>query len=138
MKSESGLVVSYSFLWSREAEAGEESGRKSRPVCLQLLMNPTQARPDPVLLLPITSQPPEPDALAVAIPELECRRLALRAPAWIVLEEVNLDIDFRRSPFIDNPNPIGSFSATFTREVRRRLRDALVARRLRLTARPHG
>jgi hypothetical protein len=137
MKAESGLVVSYSFLWSREAGNGEESGRKSRPVCLQLLMNPTETRPDPVLLLPITSQPPAAGSLALSIPELECRRLALRTPAWIILDEVNLDVDFRRSPYVDDPNPLGSFITTFTQFVRRRLRDVLIQRRIRLTARPH-
>ncbi len=47
-----GEIYSYDFLWKREAERGEEAGRKTRPVCLQLLTNLQDAFPIPFCLYP--------------------------------------------------------------------------------------
>jgi len=34
----SGLIIRYSYLWAREQDRGEESGRKDRPACVQVLI----------------------------------------------------------------------------------------------------
>jgi hypothetical protein len=47
-----GAIFNYDFVWKREAERGEETGRKTRPVCLQLMTNLQDRFPDPVLLVP--------------------------------------------------------------------------------------
>jgi hypothetical protein len=31
---ERGQIVRFFYLWKRQADAGEESGRKARPVCI--------------------------------------------------------------------------------------------------------
>ena len=68
------------------------------------------------MLFPITSQPPRGDVGALAIPPLEARRAGLRLPAWIVVDEWNED-DRSISPFVADPNPLGSFSPAFSVEI---------------------
>jgi hypothetical protein len=84
-----GLVVRYSFLWSHEARAGAEEGRKDRP-CAVLLTMRTQRGRDVVTVLPITHSPPDDPALAVEIPLATKRRLGLDGErSWIILSEAN-------------------------------------------------
>jgi hypothetical protein len=71
---ETGLVVRYSFLWPREHDRGERAGRKDRPVCLVVPVNVGQGA---VVVFPITTQEPLPGRIAVAVPEIERRRLKL-------------------------------------------------------------
>jgi len=33
-----GLVISYNYLWAREYDRREESGRKVRPACVQIII----------------------------------------------------------------------------------------------------
>ena len=135
MKAENGLVLLYSFLWLREFERGEESGRKGRPVCCQVLLTPTDRTPDPVILLPITSQPPTPADEAIPIPQLEARRAGLRTPAWLIVNHLNFEPDFATSPWIEDPKPLGAFSAAFTGTIREAVRKALRERRMRNVSR---
>ena len=131
MKAENGLVIRYSFLWLREFERGEESGPKERPVCVQLLMTRNSNLPDPVILLPITSQPPTEADDALLIPQLEARRVGLRHPAWLIVNHLNFEPDFQTSPWIEEPKPLGTFSAAFTETIREAARKALRSRRMR-------
>ena len=62
-----GLVIRYSYLWRREAEAGREEGVKDRP-CAIFLAIETTAGETTVYALPITHTPPSDPADAV-----ECR-----------------------------------------------------------------
>jgi hypothetical protein len=80
---EPGDVVRFNYLWSREAAKGEESGRKSRPSCVIVR---TQSS---YFILPITSQRPPRDGVAIEIPEMECKRARLSPPCWIILDEYN-------------------------------------------------
>lgn len=43
------------------------------------------------LLFSITSQMPQGDTAALAIPGLEARRVGLREPAWVIVDEWNED-----------------------------------------------
>lgn len=73
---EPGLVVSYSYLWRDEYEAGQEEGRKDRPSVVVLALERAN---DGMLVtvLPITQSPPnDPDA-AVEIPPRIKRHLGL-------------------------------------------------------------
>src|SRR5207237_9682511 len=57
-------VISYAYLWSHEADRGEESGRKDRPVVVVLGTIVRNGRTQ-LLVAPITHTPPErPDAAA--------------------------------------------------------------------------
>ncbi len=52
-----GLVISYSYLWAREYDRNEESARKARPACVQIIIARGESSTI-VALFPITSQPP--------------------------------------------------------------------------------
>ena len=130
MKPENGLVLLYSFLWLREFERGEEGDRKGRPVCCQILLKATPRMPNPVILLPITSQTPTEADDAILIPQLEARRVGLRSPAWLIVNHLNFEPDFQSSPWIEDPKPFGAFSAAFTEQIRECARKALRDRRM--------
>lgn len=84
-----GLVIRYSFLWSREARAGKEEGSKDRP-CAVLLATTTKDGRQIVTVLPVTHTPPLDERLAVEIPAGTKARLGLdEARSWIVLDEAN-------------------------------------------------
>ena len=108
-----GAIYAYSFLWSREKAAGEESGRKDRPVCL--LVRPLEL-PDLLFLFPITSRRPEEGRHARSIPEVECRRGGIRPPAWIILDEINVAQESRPYDFV-SLSPLGEFSPAYRREI---------------------
>ena len=124
-----GLVISYDYLWAREHDRHEESGRKARPACVQIIVV-TRSAGTVVALFPITSQPPQAGRAALEIPEMEARRIGLAARSWIVVDEWNLD-DLARSPHIADPRPIGSLSPAFMKRVRTAAADRIRARRHR-------
>lgn len=132
LRAESGLVILYSYLWAREHDRGEDAGRKDRPACVQILFGSQGARL--ALLFPITSQPPLIDASALAIPHTEARRVGLRLPAWVVVNEWNED-DLTVSPFVAAPAPLGSFSRAFCQEIRHAAVAAITARQHRRISR---
>lgn len=102
---ETGLVISYSYLWHGEYEAGEEEGRKIRPSDVVLAVE-RQDQQDVVIVLPITRTPPTNPAAAVEIPIGVKRHLSLDdEPSWIVVSEGNEFVwpgyDLRRRPQSD-------------------------------------
>ncbi|MAZ86002.1 MAG: hypothetical protein CME90_20750 [Hoeflea sp.] len=110
---EQGDVAEFHYLWHREAEKGEESGRKPRPVCIVIK---TPGNPEAVFLFPFTSKQPLGGQLGLSVPEIECRRIGLTLPCWIILNEFNrveMDKDY---DFVST-EPIGSVSAAFLREI---------------------
>jgi len=124
-----GLVIRYSYLWAREHDRQEETGRKDRPACVQIIVADTQAGTIVALFL-ITSQPPRRDRTALEIPETEARRVGLGIPAWIMVDEWNLD-NLATSPHIADTRPLGTFSAAFLRRVRKSAAERIRARRYR-------
>ncbi len=84
-----GLVISYSYLWRREALEGREEGAKARP-CAVVLASRDDEIHVVVTVLPITHSEPNPDTDAVEIPAKVKARLGLDAArSWVVLSEVN-------------------------------------------------
>jgi hypothetical protein len=124
-----GLVISYNYLWAREYDRREESGRKARPACVQIIIARGKSG-TVVALFPITSQPPQAGRTALEIPEMEARRVGLSTPSWIVIDEWNLD-DLAKSPHIADPRPIGSLSPVFMKRVRSEAAARIRARRYR-------
>lgn len=124
-----GCVVSYPYLWAREAAAGEQSGRKNRPVAVAVRL----PRPDGdvLVLLAITSQPPVGTRTAVEIPPIEKRRAGLDADKrlWIVTDEYNEDV-IGRSLYLEAREPIGQFGKAFLMPILR----ALIAQRRSISA----
>ena len=110
---EEGAVYSYSFLWAREADAGEESGRKNRPACL--LIRPS-VNPDILYVFAITSRSPAEGRVAEKLPPLECIRCGLREPAWIILDEYNIALAGQLHDFA-SLEATGKFSAGFVKSL---------------------
>jgi hypothetical protein len=124
-----GLVISYNYPWAREYDRQEESGRKARPACVQIIVaggkNGTV-----VALFPITSQPPQTGRTALEVPEMEARRIGLTIPCWIIVDEWNLD-DLAKSPHIADARPIGLLGPAFMKRVRGEAAARIRARRYR-------
>jgi len=109
---QTGVVISYPFLWLREAEKGETEGRKPRPTAVALrLMRPSG---DAVVLLPITTQPPARNRLAVEVPDTEKQRagLEITTRCWIILDEFNTDV-IGKSFYLEPERPLCAFSRAF-------------------------
>lgn len=115
-----GDIVSYHYLWSRQAEAGEVAGRKARPTCLLIA---TKTQPQRFYLYPITTQAPR-DRSAVAIPDIERRRAGLDVPSWVIVDELNLATSDALHDVAD-PTPLGSFSPAFLRTIARAAADQI-------------
>lgn len=110
---EPGEIYSFSYLWSWQKEKGEESGRKSRPVCLVLRL-PVPA--DRLFLFPITTKHPEPERAFLMIPKHELANSGLDGPCWIILDEYNRsEVDDTYD--FESLEPIGRFSKRFFNEV---------------------
>ena len=71
---ELGLVISYAYLWSSEADEGQEEGLKDRP-CAVVLSAQDDGGDTVVAVVPVTHSPPQRLEEAVEIP-------AAQAPAW--------------------------------------------------------
>ncbi|UCI25162.1 MULTISPECIES: hypothetical protein [unclassified Mesorhizobium] len=122
-----GDLLRYYYLWARQADAGEESGRKARPVCI-VVRTPTT--PAALFLFPLTSQQPHATRTYIAISEIECRRGGLDFPSWLILDEYNrARVD--EAYDLVTTKPIGSFSPAFVRKIAGLIKEAAEERRLR-------
>ena len=121
-----GDVVRFHYLWKRQADVGEESGRKARPVCVVVR---TPGVPGAVFLFAITSQAPSEDRLFLSISQMECRRAGLDFPCWIILDEYNR-VELDKAFDFESTVPLGSFSPAFLKKIARIVKDAAASRRL--------
>jgi hypothetical protein len=86
---EPGLVVSYEFLWSNEAEAGHEQGEKKRPAVIVLAAKNDKGQIT-VTVAPITHSEPKASANAVEVPPKVKEHLGLDSErSWIICDELN-------------------------------------------------
>jgi len=122
-----GELYDYFYLWHRQAEAGEESGRKARPVCLALV---SARDPQRLFLFPITTQPPSADRAAFALHEIDCRRGQLRYPSWLILDEYNVTVAEQLTDF-GAVEPRGELSPATLQTVLQQIRRLQAAARLR-------
>lgn len=84
-----GLVIRYSYLWAREADAGQEEGVKDRPCAIVLVVFEEGDRMR-VRVLPVTHSPPRNPQDAFEIPEVTKTQLGLDTErSWIVITEAN-------------------------------------------------
>jgi mRNA-degrading endonuclease toxin of MazEF toxin-antitoxin module len=84
-----GEVIRYAYLWTHEADAGAEEGRKNRPCAVVLALARSEGVVE-VVVAPITSSAPARSADGVELPTETQRRLGLQdTPCWVVLTEVN-------------------------------------------------
>jgi hypothetical protein len=107
-----GMVITYPYLWFREGERGETEGRKSRPTAVAFKIGKALA------LMPITTNEPHHQDLAVEVPEIEKRRagLDISIRQWIIFDELNID-DPTQSYYLEDGSIIGHFSKPFFHRV---------------------
>ena len=86
-----GLVIRYSFLWSREARAGATEGRKDRPCAIVVAVPSNEHGDTRVVVVPVTHTAPLDPATAIALPATVKAALGLDAePSWVCLDELNV------------------------------------------------
>lgn len=122
-----GTVIDYPYLWSWQAERGEDAGRKDRPVCVVLTLSAGDVTH--LVLLAISGTPPRSGQDTIEIPALERRRAGLIdwKDAWITLSEYNYDIAERSVCFDPDARIYGRFSKTFLTRIAERFRPHLKA-----------
>ena len=82
-------VISYAYLWAREAAKGREEGAKDRPAVVVLATVQMGERIE-VFVAPVTTQMPREPSGFVEIPISVKRHLGLDDQrSWIVAEELN-------------------------------------------------
>ena len=85
-----GLVISYAYLWQRDARQARDEGTKYRPAVIVLSVETEDGYGKTVLVAPITHRKPDDPAAGVEIPPLTKRRLGLDSErSWVILSEVN-------------------------------------------------
>jgi hypothetical protein len=85
-----GLVIRYSYLWHREAQAGQEEGVKDRP-CAVVVAFQDEGGQTRVYALPITHSPPARGEEAIEIPATVKARLGLDGErSWVTVSEANV------------------------------------------------
>ena len=100
---ESGLVISYAYLWHDEHRVGQEEGSKDRPSVIVLAVRREADSATAVTVLPITHSAPKDPISAIEIPLPIKRHLGLDDDrSWIVVAEGNEFLwpgyDLRRLP----------------------------------------
>jgi hypothetical protein len=103
---EPGLVISYAYVWDREAQGGQEEGRKDRPCVIALAVERRQDGETLVTVLPVTHRPPDDAAAAVEIPRAVKKHLGLDDErSWVVVTEGDQFVwpgyDLRKAPGAD-------------------------------------
>lgn len=87
---ETGLVISYSYLWRHESESGQVEGNKNRPCVIVLLVQHKETGAKTVTVAPITHSPPQDPTAAMEIPPKVKQYLGLDAErSWVVLDDFN-------------------------------------------------
>lgn len=82
-------MIRYSYLWTREAQAGREEGVKDRPCAIVLAVAAAQGQTR-IIVLPITHTAPQPPDEGIELPQQTKARLGLDGErSWIMLDEGN-------------------------------------------------
>jgi hypothetical protein len=86
-----GLVIRFSFLWSREARAGATEGRKDRPCAIVVAVPRGEAGDLRVAVVPVTHSAPDDPAASIELPQAVKVALGLDPePSWVRLDELNV------------------------------------------------
>ena len=109
-----GVVITYPYLWQREADNGETEGRKPRPTCIAVSVRGHDGGTH-LVLLAVTSQPPASQRIAIEVPDTELRRGGLKdwQKAWVIVDEYNYDVVETSYYLEPGREPIGRFSKPF-------------------------
>jgi len=107
-----GEIYRYYYLWAREHEQLEESGRKARPVCL-VIRSPQSGH---LFLFALTTQQPPENRVALEVPAEERRLAGLKVRCWIILDEYNRAPERALHDF-QSIEPLGQFSDRFLKRL---------------------
>jgi hypothetical protein len=112
------IIEGYPYLWLRQSRAGETEGRKPRPVCVAIAVVGEDNKTH-LALLPISSQPPMTNQIAIPIPARERQRIGLDVDkeAWIYVSEYNYDVLGESYYLPAKPKSAGSVSAALLKEL---------------------
>lgn len=81
-----GLVINYAYLWRREADRGQEEGRKYRPSAVVIV-----SKGGLVAVSPITHSPPPRGSTAIELPQDVKDRIGLDSSrSWLITNEINV------------------------------------------------
>jgi hypothetical protein len=124
-KPKMGDIWRYPYLWKREADAGEEGGRKPRPTALAAVV-PATKKPTLLYLLPITGTEPTKgqDALEIPVTEIHRAGLSEHKRLWIIFDEYNRD-ELEASFYFEPNAGVGCFSKAFLKVMSGRFAQAL-------------
>jgi hypothetical protein len=124
-----GTVFLYPFLWNHQAKRGIEHA-KDRTCCLALTL-PVSGKQ---AIVPISDQESA-DALGVSTAEKRRAGLDAARPAYVHVNEANIDKFASSWHFNPQAKPLGRFSDGFSREIYAAILEALRQRKLRATDR---
>jgi len=131
-------VISYAYLWAREAAEGQEEGLKNRPVVVTVARIEREGRTE-VVVAPITHSKPETDEDGLELPQSVKRLLGLDGErSWIVTSELNRFVwpgpDVRMAPGKNSPHYDAIPERLFD-QLRIAVREHVHAGRLKVTKR---
>ena len=136
-----GMVVSYCFLWPRQARKGLDVGEKNRPCLIMAVDTPKDGSPKKVFVAPITHTAPFQPEDSVQIPQETKRRIGLdHETSWLMLSDVNKfnwpGYDLGRVPRRNQPTCVyGSVSASFMNTAQHQMRDMFKEKRVTIVPR---
>lgn len=82
-------VISYAYLWHREAVVGQEEGLKDRPVVVVVAQQIVSGRTQ-LFVVPVTHSQPAQGSHAIEMPQSVKRHLGLDADrSWMIVSELN-------------------------------------------------
>jgi hypothetical protein len=85
-----GLVISYSYLWHYEHNAGRDEGAKDRPCVIVLAVGRPGRDVVTVRVAPVTHRPPANPRTTFELPPALKQHLGLDAErSWVILDEIN-------------------------------------------------
>ncbi|MCL7999993.1 hypothetical protein M8994_17290 [Brucella sp. 21LCYQ03] len=120
MQYKVGDVLDHGYLWGREADRGEESGRKYRPTLLLVI---TSNEPEKLFLFPITSKKPDDGRPFKEIPKEERKNIGLKRKCYIILDEYN-EVQSDMMFDLKSTSPLGRVSYEFLVEVAKDVKAA--------------
>ena len=131
-------VISYAYLWAREAAEGQEEGLKDRPVVVTVARIKRQGYTE-IVVAPITHSEPDDTADGLELPRSVKRQLGLDSDrSWIITSELNFFIwpgpDVRIAPGKDHPLYDAIPERLFD-QLRIALREKVLAGRIKVTKR---
>jgi hypothetical protein len=112
------IIEGYPYLWLRQSRAGETEGRKPRPVCVAIAVVGEDNKTH-LALLPISSQPPMTNQIAIPVTARERQRIGLDVDkeAWIYVSEYNYDVLGESYYLPARPKSVKSVSSLLLKEV---------------------